>query len=726
MEYNAGGISNTLRLAEKDITCGSDFYTGVVLSIGEFHQSADIVDFSTSTGSLRLKIANTPGSLKGQRFSDLFATLNFVNRSWRLYLWEESVSATYKTQIASGYITSDIECVDEYVFLTLVDYGAKWEKELPQTKITASAYPNAPENNIGKPIPIWYGDFDVDPDAPTSGCEFDRHYVKGQVPAVITDKFNATDNALNCYPDTVGVKQLRIKNVFLGSQGKYCPCEDANVNVASNPKIKFSGSVWRLCVPLLAHSTTGNYVTGYSYMIDQNHTSGANWSLSINLEDTFKFNIPKLPNLGKISTIDVMINCSGGAGTPYSYTINGINGHWGTDETLDITSTFSSADISNWTLNNNTITFYVKTSGTSTVGININEVALEIEFAPSESFFVKKTKRWIPNVSITPTGIIVGSGGRYVKDKDIYSLKDIEMVFVSGSGRMFGAWIDQDTNATPRNDQNGNADDPGYDEGALIENPIYIIEDICRRELGMDPTNVYADIDIESFDYAGGKTSSRGVYASLSNWEPKFAFSLYQIAQSKELIQQISEQCNTWFFFSGDGKIKAKTRNLAANYNYYDKVVDYNKINVTRIARTGLDSVFNDVTINYAMDYQSNNLLKQATSSDATSQGTGVNGVGQVLKYELDADLIRDNAIANKLAVSKINFYKYQKNIIEFETADMNYWNLEICDILKFTNWDSNRKVNGETPGSNDYYSIFDISKNPDTGMLIVKCFEVS
>lgn len=311
--------------------------------------------------------------------------------------------------------------------------------------------------------------------------------------------------------------------------------------------------------------------------------------------------------------------------------------------------------------------------------------------------------------------------------KYLYGLRDVELVYISGKGRMYGSWIDEDGASNYRGDENGNAPDPGYDANDLIENPVYIVENICRTELGMDASVNYSDIDIESFDYAGAANSSRGVYASFGNYNPKFAFSIYQLIDSLDLIQKIGEQCNTWFFFSGDGKLKARTRNRAANYNYYDKIIDYNDITVTKISKTPLDKVFNDITIHYAKDYQSDNLTKSVNIESIASKGSSVNGYNKTLEYILEADLINDEDTATGLANAKLDFYQYQKNIIEFEIANnFNYWVLELCDIIKFSNWDSENPVNGEIPGSSDYFSIFDISKSPDTGILRVKCFEVS
>lgn len=390
MEYNAGGSNNTLRLAEKDLICGDYHYYGALLSIGEIQQSADIVDFSTSTGNTRIKVANTPGTIWGKRFSELFATCNFINRPWRLYLWEESLLSTDKVKIGEGYVTSDIETTDEYCQITLIDYSGKYSRRLPVTIIDAETYPNAPKNNLGKPIPMFFGDIDVDPNAPTTTCEFDRYFVKGRVPAIIVDQFSATDNAVVCYPDTETLKQLRARNVFLGTQGKYCPCSSASV--AGNPKITFSGGTWRLYVNLLAH-TDHDYTVYYERIFDGEFTDEATIIIPAYTSGDIKFNIPKLPNLGIISNLYAIItygdtNTTYGLEMSFCALASANNMTPGEDQRINITSFFS-AHLSTWTLNSQGAAIYFNNGMDENI-VTIREIGLEIEFSPSESFIAKK------------------------------------------------------------------------------------------------------------------------------------------------------------------------------------------------------------------------------------------------------------------------------------------------------------------------------------------------
>jgi hypothetical protein len=109
-------------------------------------------------------------------------------------------------------------------------------------------------------------------------------------------------------------------------------------------------------------------------------------------------------------------------------------------------------------------------------------------------------------------------------------------------------------------------------------------------------------------------------------------------------------------------------------------------------------------------------------TTDATSQGTTVNGVSQSLKLELDADTL-DSTTATQLADAYKTIFKDRKVILNFECLRPTYNDLEIGDIVLFSNWDSNIKIYGAAMGT-DYYIITSISKKP-TGCS-VKAIKVS
>ena len=162
-----------------------------------------------------------------------------------------------------------------------------------------------------------------------------------------------------------------------------------------------------------------------------------------------------------------------------------------------------------------------------------------------------------------------------------------EYVYVSGKGREYGAWIDT-IDSNNRTDENGDEPDPNYASLALIENPIYMIEDILRRELGLDGSTTGIDIDVETFDKAGNAQtdSSKGDIALLFNdaiADIKFAFSQYKFINSKDLISKICRQCMSFVWFSGSGKFKIKTLLLTSSTWGLEETIDFSEINIKNI-----------------------------------------------------------------------------------------------------------------------------------------------
>ena len=61
--------------------------------------------------------------------------------------------------------------------------------------------------------------------------------------------------------------------------------------------------------------------------------------------------------------------------------------------------------------------------------------------------------------------------------------------------------------------------------------------------------------------------------------------------------------------------------------------------------------------------------------------------------------------------------------MINFECLRAKYNDLEIGDIIKFSNWDSSIKIYGDAMGT-DYYIISNITKTPNTSSI--KAIKVS
>ena len=132
------------------------------ISIGKFNQYAGINDFTVSNGTISVKLPNTPKSVEGERFSDLFDSQYYSNRKWELIQCDEGAAYSANNMIASGIIGTQFDHTDLTCTLYLNDWWVLRNDELPIRRAYDWLYTSVPEKNIDKPIPIWYGDFDTD------------------------------------------------------------------------------------------------------------------------------------------------------------------------------------------------------------------------------------------------------------------------------------------------------------------------------------------------------------------------------------------------------------------------------------------------------------------------------------------------------------------------------------------------------------------------------------
>ena len=694
---------------------------------------------------MSVRLINTDKSIQGGRFSDLFSTNNFANRKWELFL-NTNQAGTYDTaarMIGMGIISGEIKYDYKSINLALLDNSNSAHNQVPINVVDVATHTNAPKGNINKPVPIFYGDCSADATALASGTSgnFDHHFVKGKFPAIITDKWNVSQAQVFARPDDVTVNDLDDFNIFSYKDGFYYQVNDANADVsAANARVDYSGVDWRVFVPLATHSTSGD-VSNFGNTVDGDLTTdGALASVGAKgYQVDAYWRIPKVPNLGIIDSIYFVIHYkdftpdSGHATEDINNFRVRVGTHtyedltWGTgagSQAVTDSSWYTDAEKEAWDLEDIIQLELDAGADTSTAHtLEIYQAGLEVRFSPSQTF-----EKEVKDFYEVPTGATT-SNIRYAEDKNAPILNvtkkvartrtittpDVgEYVYVSGKGREYGAWIDT-VDSNNRTDENGDEPDPNYASGALIENPIYMIEDILRRELGLDGSTTGIDIDVETFDKAGNAQtdSTKGDIALLFNdaiADIKFAFSQYKFINSKDLITKICRQCMSFVFFSGSGKFKIKTLLLPSSTWGLEETIDFSEINIKNIGRTSLNNVRNKIIINYAEDYARDKMMESTTATDSTSAGTTVDGFGDTLTLELDADCILDSTTADNLRNAYKDHYKDRKVIIDFDIVSPKYNHLEITDFISFSNWDANLKLYG-TAFSSDVFIIQNISK---------------
>lgn len=748
--YNDDSVStNVIHISDKDRTDGSDDYFGLVSSWGSYSQSLDFFNFTTSTGNMMVRLINTDKSIQGGRFSDLFSSKNFANRKWELFL-NTSQAGTYDTatrMIGTGIISGDIGYDYTSVKLTLLDLSTKRHKRLPSTVVDSSTYPNAPEKNINKPIPIAYGDFYEKTDIgtiPTTHFDRFKNFYKSAFPAIITDKFDIGEAAVEAYVDSQTMHTLDSENVYYYKSGNYATITGTVDATTNNPRLEFSGSRCKVYFPLSSSGfTTSGTGTHTNEANISNGDFGDSSKTTIGVTDgnnvTINYGVEPVTKLGEFVTAKALAKFGTVSATPIGLSFLKIRGQAfssvSTNDEKEATLSFTSDEQSAWDFTGGIALLLNSNSGAGAFAIEISEMGAVVEFDIDTIESHKFQELYEETVT---GGFAVET--QFEKESEYFSETvtktrtktttypaEIDYVYCSGKGRKYGAWIDT-VNSNNRTDENGDEPDPNYAANDLIENPVYMIEDILRTELSLDGSTTGIDIDIETFDKAGNAQTdgTKGDIAFIFNdaiADIKFAFSQPKFINSKDLINKICKQICSWVWISGDGKFKIKTLLRPSDTFSADKTINFHDIDIKSISKTKMNTVRNDITVNYNYDYGQDQNLSQVNTTDSTSQGTTVNGNNQTLKLVIDGDSIIDTTTATQLADAYKTIFKDRKVILDFTCNRPTYHDLEIGDIVEFSNWDSNIKIYGDAMGR-DYYLITNISKRPNS--CSVKAIKVS
>lgn len=735
--YNAEGSSDFIGVSDQDRIDGSDTYYGVVASWGSLTHALDFFNFSTSTSNMSVSIINTDKMIENGRFSDLFSTYNFANRKWELFQ-NTGRNDTYDTaarMVGSGIISGDISYNNKSLSLTLLDYSSRYHKQLPINRVSQSSYPNAPEKNIGKPIPMSYGDFYEKTGIGTIPTTyFDRHYYfyKGAFPAIITNKFNVSGGSSEAKIDNEVMHTLDNENIYIYEKGYYPTLTGTVDATTNNPLIEYSADAASVYIPI-STSNTGSETGIGSYAVsdeerisDINFSSVASWSANgaifNNSNGTMEFAVPKTVKLGEYNAISVIVkwgtvsDLSGEDNDFFRFTANATNEDLDTitsdSETKTSIGNLYAGKTDSWDFEGSIK--YGLYSGTANESAQIYESGLQVDFDISaiesnkiiEQYeesavggFAVQTQFEKEEESFSETII-------RTRTKTVNTPSEIEYIYCSGKGRKYGSWISDGGRSV------------GYATTDFIENPIFIIEDIMRTELSLTDT----EINESSFNTSGNSTNGHlGDIYNDSVGDIKFAFSQPRFINSKDLIDRLSKQSMSWVYISGNGKFSIKTLRQTGDYSSADKTIDFNDVRLKSISKTPLGGVRNDIVINYSYDYGQNQFLaSENPTADATSTGNTVNGYKQTLTLKMDADII-DSTTATKLAEAYRDIFKDRRILISFDCLRAKYNDLEIGDIITFSNWDSNVKIYG-TAMSTDYYMIIKINKTPhQSGVEAIK-----
>ena len=586
-----------------------------------------------------------------------------------------------------------------------------------------------------------YGSFD----RTTSDDYYKQFFADGRFPAIIVNRCNDSGQ-IEALPDTdqgsaVKLAQLRESNVYINKSGEFLSAVESNVSVTENPSstshniIKAKGTSYYYRLPLENSFTQQQSYSSVAFAVDDDLSTYASFDTGDLFEQpqappvtkNLTFNVPTVPKLGELyENNDIFlvsrtseffsddpsgVTVSLTSGTSFNPAIT--SGTGTRIHIANLTSKYSANELSSASLDSNTIT--VKNSiaisqNDNSLRYRLHDMWLMLEFRPSQIFSKTIQEEFETSVVDYARDQFPSQDEAIVKTvirtrtKTLRTPAEVDYLYFSGEGREYMSWIDADS----RNN--------GYSEGNLLKNPIYIIEDALRTELGLSSSN----IDYTLFDISGNTTN--GYLADILNdavSDVEFAFSQYKFISSKDYIDRLCKQCFSWVYISGDGRFKIKTLRRSGDYSASDKTINFNEIQLNNISKTKLNSVRNDITVHYDQNYGRDQFEQSVNATDSTgvSAGTTVNGNNQSLKMETDLDVI-DTTTATAIANAYVEVFKDRKNIISFTTVTPKYNDLEIGDILSFSNWDSKIKIFGSAMSG--YWMITSISKSVATADIQV------
>ena len=474
---------------------GSDIYYGLVASWGTYRQTLDFFNFTTSIGNTSVTLINADKSIRGKRFSDLLADYNFANRKWELFLNtnETSTLDTAARMIASGVISGEINYDDNNVTLTLFDNTSKYHKTVPINTVDSATYTNAPANNIGKPIPMAYGDFYEKTDIgtiPTTLFDRFKTFYKGAYPAIITDRYDVGVAGSEAKVDSQAIHTLDDENVYYYKSGNYATLTGTVDATSNNPLIEFEGSRCKAYFPLSSSGFTTAGSGTYTHLYEANISNGdfGDSNKTILTADsgdwvTVSYGVEPVSKLGEYVGVTGLAKFGTISGSFGGSNLLSLGGQTfsspATNDEKEAALVFGNAERSSWDFTGGITVLVFSSSGAKSVEISEMGMVVEFDIDDIDSHEVEELYEILqPRTQSLGLGLPkmwdagfekvtrTRTESRLVPSKTDY-------VYCSGKGRKYGAWIDT-IDSGARNSKNGDAADPGYAANDLIENPVYI------------------------------------------------------------------------------------------------------------------------------------------------------------------------------------------------------------------------------------------------------------
>lgn len=233
-------------------------------------------------------------------------------------------------------------------------------------------------------------------------------------------------------------------------------------------------------------------------------------------------------------------------------------------------------------------------------------------------------------------------------------------------------------------------DHPDAPTDDFIENPIDIIYDLVRSELGLDAIN--------EDEYAEARLAHDG-------W--KFGFTQTKKISSKKLIEDIAKSTKCFPKFKNDGTFGFNT--IKDSYDIDNDYEDATPIKESEVIsysfkKTKPEQIYKKVTVSYNKDYAQDSYLKTALSTDLGDDPYyGIENSSDA-HLEFESDYIRNRDTADDLVSFLSEQYKNDHLLFNLKLP-LQYINLEIGDLVKFEDLFQGVKAYGI-----DYTEVFEVN----------------
>ena len=231
----------------------------------------------------------------------------------------------------------------------------------------------------------------------------------------------------------------------------------------------------------------------------------------------------------------------------------------------------------------------------------------------------------------------------------------------------------------------GRVDDDISNE--YLKNPIHVMRHILKEECGV------VDFDEDEYDVAVEQHS-----------DYKFAFAVKDKINSKKLLEEISENTQSYPRLKNNGKFGFVT--LKRNYEQEDYqsalLIDNKDIIKYDFKLTDVNNLISSIHVDYNYDFASNSYLKRyANTPDMTAQALEFYGIEDASDNKVTIEAKYTNDLSTAYLMSDRKFYNNSaQHLIINMQLPLRYSEVEVGTIIKF---EKDRLIDGIKAYGMDY-----------------------